>query len=60
MVIALVPVFAKPVEDFYYYGASILSFLLIIWGFYDLIKIHNLMVCRELPQLKKRGGDESE
>ena len=60
MVIALVPVFVKPVEDFYYYGASILSFLLIIWGFYDLIKIHNLMVCRELPQLKKRGGDESE
>ncbi len=48
------------VDDTYYYGASIISFLLIIWSFYDLVKQHNLLVSSKLPQLEKRGGDENE
>ena len=60
MIVAFVPIFIQPVGDIYYYEASIVSFLFIIWAFYDLVKLHNLMVCRKLPQLEKRGGDESE
>jgi len=60
IIVALVLIFGRPVDDIYYYGASVISFLLIIWGFYDLVKLHNLIACRELPQLQKRGGDENE
>ena len=45
------------VEDKYYYGASILSLLLVVLSFYDLVKEHNLMVSNKLPQLETRGGD---
>ena len=48
------------VDDIYYYGTAIIMFVLIIWSFYDLIKGHNLLVSTKLPQLEKRGGDESE
>ena len=48
------------VDDIYYYGASLIMFVLIIWSFYDLIKGHNLLVSTKLPQLEKRGGEENE
>ena len=50
----------NPVEDSYYYGASLLALSLVILSFYDLVKEHNILVTNKLPQLEKRGGDEHE
>ena len=50
----------NPVQDSYYYGSSIIGLILIIWSFNDLVTIHNQLVSRPIPQLEKRGGDESE
>ena len=49
----------NPVYDAYYYGASIIGLILIIWSFNDLVVIHNQLVSRPIPQLEKRGGDEN-
>lgn len=58
--IGLVAASLNFVNDIYYYGTSLIMFVLIIWSFYDLIKGYNLLVSTKLPQLEKRGGDESE
>ena len=58
--VSLFPVITKPVSDAPYYICSIISFLFVLWSFYDLVKIHNLLVSRKIPQLEKRGGDEHE
>ena len=50
----------NPVQDAYYYGAAIIGLILMIWSFNDLVGIHNQLVSRPIPQLEKRGGDESE
>ena len=42
--VALFPIILKPVDDAPYYIASIISFLLILWSFGDLVKIHNMLV----------------
>lgn len=60
IIIAVIVLAMEPVHDYYYYGAAILSLLLTIWAFYDLVKEHNLLVSSKLPQLEKRGGDEHE
>ena len=46
------------VDDIYYYGASIISLILILLSFKDLVKEHNILVSNKIPQLEKRGGDE--
>lgn len=47
-------------QDGINYGAVIVSLILIILSFGDLMNIHNLLVSNKLPQMNKRGGDESE
>ena len=44
------------IEDFFYYGLSILGFIMMILTFIDLLKIHNELCRRKIPQLEKRGG----
>ncbi|MBQ6538970.1 MAG: hypothetical protein IJL76_01680 [Bacilli bacterium] len=48
------------IEDNYNYAAVIVSLILVVLSFRDLINIHNYLVSNKLPQLNKRGGDESE
>ena len=48
------------VNDAYYYTAALIALGLVIISFKDLVKEHNLLVSNKLPQLEKRGGDESE
>ena len=57
IIIGILVILANFVNDIYYYGASIITFVLIILSFYDLVKEHNLLVSSKLPQLEKRGGD---
>lgn len=52
------PILFRVVSDSYYYMAATVSLALILWSFYDLVKIHNQLVSRPIPQLDKRGGDE--
>ncbi len=60
LLIPIAVVFINPVHDYYYYGAAIISLILILLSFSDLVSIHNRLTARDLPQLEKRGGDESE
>jgi len=60
ILLSLIMIIFNPVQDAYYYGAAIIGLILIIWSFNDLVKIHNNLVSRPIPQLEKRGGDESE
>lgn len=48
------------VNDMYYYTGVIISLGFVVWTFKDIIDRHNIMVSNKLPQLNKRGGDESE
>ena len=60
IVISLVPVILHLVDDMYYYIAAIISIILIISTFSSLVRAHNLLVSNRIPQVEKRGGDESE
>ena len=46
------------IEDFFYYGLSVIGFIIMILTFIDLIRIHNDLTKRKIPQLEKRGGDK--
>lgn len=48
----------NPIQDSIHYVTAIMGLVLIIWSFFDLVKIHNQLVSREIPQLNNRGGDE--
>lgn len=49
----------NPIDDIYYYEAAVVSLALLLVSFYEIIKRHNILVSSKLPQLEKRGGDES-
>lgn len=59
LIITIALFILKPVSDVYYYSGAVLSILMIIWSFSDIIKGLNLLATRKLPQLEKRGGDEN-
>ena len=59
LIIAVAIFIWNPVSDFYYYTGAIVSILMTIWSFSDLIKEINLLTTRKLPQLGRRGGDEN-
>lgn len=58
--ICVIVLILNPVDDLYYYLAAFGALGLAILSFSDLVKKHNLLVSTKLPQLEKRGGDESE
>lgn len=59
IVIPIAVLLLNPVNDGYYYIASIISLIFVILSFKDLVKEHNIIVSNKLPQLDKRGGDLS-
>ena len=60
IIIGILTLLINFVNDIYYYSASMITFILIILSFYDLVQEHNILVSTKLPQLEKRGGDENE
>lgn len=56
---ALLILLINPVADWYYYGGAIVSLTCVAWAVMDIIKLHNELATRELPQFNKRGGDEN-
>lgn len=49
----------NPVEDMIYYASSIICLVTIGLVMIDILKMHNLLTTRKLPQLGRRGGDEN-
>lgn len=60
IIIGIIILILQPVHDAYYYGAALITFLIVIISFHDLVKEHNEIVSNKLPQLEKRGGDEND
>ena len=60
MIISFIVLISGTVEDTYFYIATIVSLVLVVLSFGDLVKEHNILVSNKLPQLEKRGGDENE
>ncbi len=56
--LALLVLLFEPVSDWYYYIAALVCMGSVIWAFLDIIKQHNILTTRKLPQFNKRGGDE--
>ncbi len=50
----------NPVDDFFYYGAAIVAIVFIGLSVLDIVRLHNSLTLRALPQFGKRGGDDSE
>lgn len=59
LIVAIAIFIWNPVSDLYYYAGAILSIVMTIWSFVDIIKEINLLTTRKLPQLGRRGGDEN-
>ena len=60
MIIGIGVLMLNPVSDLYYYGASIIVFVMTIISFLSLVRQHNILASNKLPQLEKRGGEENE
>ena len=48
----------NPVEDLFYYLGAFGCMGMVLWSVLDLIRQHNQLTMRKLPQFHKRGGDE--
>ena len=59
IVLPIIALLLNLVSDLYYYGAALISFLLTIISFYEIINEHNELVSNKIPQLEARGGDEN-
>lgn len=56
--LALFILLFNPVADWFYYIGAIVCMGSVGWSFTDIIKQHNVLTTRKLPQFNKRGGDE--
>lgn len=59
ILLAIIIAILNPVNDIYYYLGAVVCMLGVCWSVFDIIKHHNLLTTRPLPQLGKRGGDEN-
>lgn len=48
----------NPVSDWFYYIGAFVCMGTVLWAVMDIIRQHNLLTTRRLPQLGRRGGDE--
>ena len=58
-IFALLVYIVNPVQDLWQYLSAGAVFLMTLWSFLDIIKVHNQMASRKPAQLMKRGGDEN-
>ena len=48
----------KPAGDTIYYLVALVTMIMTAVDFMDIIDRHNILVTREIPQFRKRGGEE--
>ncbi len=58
IVLAAVILIIDPVSDWFYYIGAFACMGTVLWAIMDIIKQHNMLATRKLPQFNKRGGDE--
>ena len=58
IVLAAVILIIDPVSDWFYYIGAFVCMGTVLWAIMDIIKQHNMLATRKLPQFNKRGGDE--
>ena len=58
--LCVIMLFWDPIYDEVYYGVALAAVLLVGWSFIDMIRQHNLLTQRPLPQFNPRGGEEYE
>lgn len=58
--LGIVIMIIQPVNDIYYYLGAIILFALNVLSCNDIVKEHNMLTTRKIPQLEKRGGDKNE
>lgn len=58
MALAMLILFLQPVSDWIYYLGAVVCMGTVLWAVLDMIRQHNLLATRKLPQLGSRGGDE--
>ena len=59
IVLAAVILLLHPVSDWFYYIGAFGCMGTVFWAILDMIKQHNLLATRKLPQLNRRGGDDN-
>lgn len=59
ILIAIIVLIVNPVSDWFYYLGAFACMGTVLWAIMDIIKQHNLLTMRKLPQLNRRGGDEN-
>ncbi len=57
MILAVIILMWNPVSDWFYYMGAFVCMGLVLWAILDIIKQHNLLTTRRLPQFNRRGGD---
>ena len=57
-VISLGVLLFTPNADEFYYISAVICIVAVLLSFWDIIKLHNDLATRKLPQFDKRGGDE--
>lgn len=57
--LAILILLIHPVRDEFYYIGSFVCMGMVCWSFVDIIRHHNTLTTRKLPQLNRRGGDEN-
>ena len=60
ILLAVVILVLNPVSDWFYYIGAFACMGMVLWAILDIIKQHNMLTTRKLPQLNRRGGDEIE
>ena len=56
---ALVILLSNPVSDWFYYIGAILCMGSVLWAIMDIVRHHNELTTRKIPQFNRRGGDEN-
>ncbi len=49
-----------PFYDTPYYVVAMICMALLAWSFFDIVRYHNRLMTRPIPQFEKRGGEEYE
>lgn len=57
--IAVLLLWTKPVSEIWYYAGALACMILTGITFVNIIRYHNRLTTRKLPQLNRRGGDEN-
>ncbi len=60
IVLSAVILLVNPVSDLFYYIGAFVCMGTVLWAILDIFRQHNMLTTRKLPQLNRRGGDESE